>query len=185
MTMAKYVAFHRAINVSGTKLIKMVHLKQLFEEMGFKNVATYIQSGNVYFETAKTANETLSQKIEKHLHKSLGFEVETMVRSIEELEAISKKDPYKKIEDDGNTVVYIGFLSDEPTKEDVQILQGFNNAVDECTVIGTEVYILRYRDRGKEKFDNKLIEKKLKLVCTMRNRKTLYKLLELYQQKNG
>lgn len=178
--MAKYVAFHRAINVSGTKIIKMVLLKSLFEALGFKNVATYIQSGNVYFETTKTSDAALSKKIEKHLKTELGFEVETMVRTVEELVDIADKDPYKKIEDNGNAVVYIGFLSEEPAKENKDVLLAFNNEVDECTIIGREVYLLRYRDRGKEKFDNKLIEKKLKVVCTTRNRKTLYKLLELY-----
>ncbi|HEY9178596.1 MAG TPA: DUF1697 domain-containing protein [Flavipsychrobacter sp.] len=178
--MPAYVAFHRAINVSGTKIIKMVHLKQLFEGMGFKNVATYIQSGNVYFETAKSPNEALAKKIEKHLLKELGFEVETMVRTIDELKAIADKDPYKKIEDDGNAVVYLGFLSDEPAKEQQKLLLTFNSEIDECTIKGKEIYILRYRDRGKARFENKLIENKLKVKCTMRNRKTLYKLLELY-----
>lgn len=178
--MAKYVAFHRAINVSGTKIIKMAYLKELFAQMGFKNVANYIQSGNMYFETAKTSNEALSKKIEKHLKAALGFEVETMVRTVEELAAIAKNDPYKKIEDDGNAVVYIGFMSDTPAKDKQEVLLAFNNEVDECTIKGTEIFVLRYRDRGKEKFDNKLIEKKLGVICTMRNRKTLYKLLELY-----
>lgn len=179
--MAKYVAFHRAINVSGTKLIKMAHLKELFAEMGFKNVATYIQSGNVYFETAKSSNEALSKKIEKHLKAALGFEVETMVRSIDELVAIDKNDPYHSIADDGNAVVYLGFLSEVPAKDKQELLLTFNNDVDECTIKGTEIYILRYRDRGKAKFENKLIETKLKVVCTTRNRKTLHKLLELYK----
>jgi uncharacterized protein (DUF1697 family) len=178
--MAKYIAFHRAINVSGTKLIKMAHLKELFAEMGFKNAANYIQSGNMYFEAPKATNEALSKKIEKHLKAALGFEVETMVRTIEELAAIEKNDPYKKTEDDGNVVVYVGLMSEVPAKDKQELLLTFNNEVDECTIKGTEIYILRYRDRGKEKFDNKLIEKKLGIICTMRNRKTLHKLLELY-----
>ena len=180
--MAKYIAFHRAINVSGTKIIKMVLLKQLFEDMGFKNVATYIQSGNVYFETAKTQNKKLSEKIEKHLKRELGFEIETMVRTIDELQEVADKDPYKKIEDDGNAVVYIGFLSDEPEAEKQKVLTAYNSEIDEVTIVGNNLYILRYRDRGKAKFENKLIENKLKVVCTTRNRKTLYKLLELYNK---
>lgn len=179
--MAKYIAFHRAINVSGIKIIKMVHLKEMYEGMGFKNASTYIQSGNVYFEAAKSNNDTLSKKIEKYLEKELGYNVETMVRTIAELQSIADTDPYKKIEDDGNAVVYIGFLSGEPAKEQKELLQSFNNDVDECTVKGKEVYILRYRNKGKEKFDNKLVENKLKVKCTTRNRKTLYKLLELYK----
>ncbi len=178
--MEEYVAFHRAINVSGTKIIKMVHLKQMFEDMGLKNVSTYIQSGNVYFETTKLSNATLSNKIEKHLQKELGFEVETMVRTIDELQSIADKDPYKKIDDDGNAVVYLGFLSEEPAKVQQELLSSFNSEIDECTIKGKEIYILRYRDKGKAKFENKLIESKLKVKCTTRNRKTLYKLLELY-----
>ncbi|MCB0697029.1 MAG: DUF1697 domain-containing protein [Chitinophagaceae bacterium] len=179
--MAKYVAFHRAINVSGTKIIKMEYLRQLFADMGFKNVASYIQSGNVYFEAPKSKNETISKKIEKHLKKELGFEVETMVRTVDELATIADADPYKDIEDDGNAVVYIGFLSEEPEQDKQKLLCSFNNEVDECTVIGTELYILRYKDRGKARFENKFMEGKLKVVCTTRNRKTLYKLLDLYQ----
>lgn len=178
--MAKYIAFHRAINVSGTKIIKMVRLKQLFEDIGFKNVSTYIQSGNVYFETAKSSNDTLSKKIEKHLHNELGFEVETMVRTIDELQSIADKDPYKSIVDDGNAVVYLGFMTEEPAKPQKELLLSFNSEIDECTIKGKDIYILRYRDRGKAKFENKLIESKLKVKCTTRNRKTLYKLLELY-----
>ncbi|MBW7913650.1 MAG: DUF1697 domain-containing protein [Taibaiella sp.] len=180
--MPGYVAFHRAINVSGTKIIKMVYLKQLFEDMGFKNVSTYIQSGNVYFETTKAGNGTLSEKIEKHLHRTLGFEVETMVRTVDELQSIADKDPYKKIEDDGNAVVYVGFLADEPAKEQKELLLTFNSEIDECTINGKEIYILRYRDRGKAKFENKLIETKLKVKCTTRNRKTLLKMIGLYKK---
>jgi len=179
--MAKYVAFHRAINVSGTKIIKMEYLRQLFADMGFKNVASYIQSGNVYFEAPKSKNETLAKKIEKHLQKELGFEVETMVRTVEELAAIAENDPYKDIADDGNAVVYIGFLSEEPEQEKQELLLSFNNDADECTITGTEIYILRYKDKGKPRFENKFMEGKLKVVCTTRNRKTLYKLLELYK----
>lgn len=179
--MAKYIAFHRAINVSGTKIIKMEYLRQLFSDLGFKNVASYIQTGNVFFEAPKSKNETLSKKIEQHLKKELGFEVETMVRTVDELRAIAETDPYKDIEDDGNAVVYIGFLSEEPTKEKQELLLSFNNEVDECTIVGQQLYILRYKDRGKAKFENKFMEGKLKVVCTTRNRKTLFKLLELYK----
>lgn len=180
--MAKYIAFHRAINVSGTKIIKMEYLRQLYADMGFKNIASYIQTGNVYFETTKTKNETLAKKIEKHLHEELGFEVETMVRTIEELKAIADTDPYRDIVDDGNAVVYIGFLSAEPYTDKQDLLTSFNNEADECTIIGTELYILRYRDKGKPRFDNKFMEGKLKVVCTTRNRKTINKLLDLYNK---
>lgn len=180
--MGKYIAFHRAINVSGTKIIKMQYLRELFEGMGYKNVATYIQSGNVYFETSARSTDKIASNIEKGLKKELGFEVETFVRTVDEMAAIADNDPFREIEDDGNAVVYVGFLAHEPDKGKAELLQSFNNDVDACKVIGTEIYILRYRDRGKAKFENKLIEGKLKQQCTTRNRKTVYKLLDLYKK---
>lgn len=160
--MGEYVAFHRAINVSGTKIIKMEYLRQLFADMGYKNVASYIQSGNVYFQTTAKDTDKIAAKIEKYLQKELGFEVETMVRTVDELVAIAEKDPYKDVADDGNAVVYIGFLSVEPDMEKQELLMSFNNDVDECTIVGKEIYILRYRNKGKARFENKFMESKLK-----------------------
>lgn len=178
--MGNYIAFHRAINVSGSKIIKMEHLRQMYADMGFKNVASYIQTGNVYFETRTAKNETIAKKIEKHLQGELGFEVETFVYTIHELTAIAKKDPFKKIEDDGNAVVYLGFLQDKPSKELIDKLYTNNSEIDTFKVNGNEIYILRYRDKGKSIMTPGFIEKKLKTKCTTRNRKTINKLLELY-----
>lgn len=178
--MAEYIAFHRAINVSGSKIIKMEKLRGLFEEMGFKNVATYIQTGNVYFETRKAKNETIAAKIEKHLEEALGFEVETFVYTVEELAKLTKADPFGKIEDDGNAVVYFGFLKEEPTKENLDKLYAFNTDIDTFKVKGNVLYILRYRDMGKSKATPTLIEQKLKTKCTTRNRKTIFKLFDKF-----
>lgn len=177
--MSKYVAFLRAINVSGSRIIKMADLKQLLTDIGLKNVTTYIQSGNVIFEHRAADNKKLANKIEKGLMTTAGFEVEVFVRTAEELAAIAEEDPYKDIEDDGNAVVYVGFFADEPEQDKAELLTSFNNNVDTCIVKGTEVYILRYRDKGKAKFENKLIETKLKQLGTMRNRKTIFKMLDL------
>lgn len=180
--MAEYIAFHRAINVSGSKIIKMEHLRQMFTDMGFKNVASYIQTGNVYFETRKASTANLAKKIEQYLHQELDFEVETFVYSVEDLAGVVKSDPFGKIKDDGNAVVYIGFLQEEPKKELVEKLYANNSEVDTFKVKGKELYMLRYRDRGKSKIAPGLIEKTLKMKCTTRNRKTLLKLMSLYNK---
>lgn len=75
--MEKYIAFLRAINVGGTKIIKMEDLKKHFESFGCVNVQTYINSGNVIFETKESAG--LEAKIEKQLEKALGYKVETFL----------------------------------------------------------------------------------------------------------
>lgn len=180
--MADYIAFHRAINVSGSKIIKMEHLRQMFSDMGFKNVASYIQTGNVYFETRKANTANLAKKIEGHLYKELDFEVETFVYEVSELETVIKSDPFRRIEDDGNAVVYIGFLQEEPSKELTEKLYKNNSQVDTFKLIDKELYMLRYRDKGKSKITPGLIERTLKMKCTTRNRKTVLKLLDLYSK---
>ena len=87
--MAKYVAFLKAINVGG-HVVKMSTLRDVFADLKFSSVETFIASGNIIFETASTPDRRLEQKIEKHLESALGYEVETFVRSIEEIHAIGK-----------------------------------------------------------------------------------------------
>jgi len=87
----KFVAFLRGINVSGHKIIKMAELAKMFEEMKFKNVKTYIASGNVLFESNEKDAEKLEAKIEKQILKTFGFDVMVFIRAKEELEKIVKK----------------------------------------------------------------------------------------------
>src|SRR5882672_2972393 len=115
--MPKYIAFLRAINVGG-HTVKMDQLRTLFEALGFANVETFIASGNVVFDT-KTANtKTLESKIQKHLAKSLGYEVTTFVRSVNELAEISNHESFSEEEltAEGNTL-FVCFVADRPTNE--------------------------------------------------------------------
>ena len=180
--MGRFIAFHRAINVSGSKIIKMAHLRELYESWGYKNVATYIQTGNVYFETRATNKDNIVKKIETGLFKEFGFEVETFVYAIDELQSVFDKDPFKEIEDDGNAVIYFGFLQSAPSKSQLEQLFAFNSEIDNFKIVGKELYILRYRDKGQSKFTPKLVEQKLKTKCTTRNRKTIIKLLNSYNK---
>jgi uncharacterized protein (DUF1697 family) len=92
-----YIALLRGINVGG-HTVKMERLRSLFTELGFTQVRTYIQSGNVFFEeTAQTDRETLIQMIEQHLHLVLGYEVPVFLRTIPELEQIVALDPFKHL----------------------------------------------------------------------------------------
>ncbi|MCG6912479.1 DUF1697 domain-containing protein, partial [bacterium BMS3Abin03] len=113
----KYIAFLRGINVSGHRIIKMEELRKIFEALKFKNVKTYIQTGNVIFETTVKDPDSLTKKIEKYLHKSLGYEVETMLRTIPEMEEIIKNNPFKKNKLDKTLHLYLTFLSEEPINE--------------------------------------------------------------------
>src|SRR2546427_12004340 len=95
--MTSYVAFLRAINVAGQKLIKMKDLARIFAAAGCKNVQTYIQSGNVIFDSKSTNAAALSKKIERTLQQALGYEGTIILRTLAEVEALVRHNPYKKI----------------------------------------------------------------------------------------
>lgn len=92
-----YIAFLRGINVGGHN-VKMAELKSIFERLGFSNVRSYINSGNIFFSTDSVDRLGLTNKIEAALRKTLGYEVPTFLRTIEEVEAIIKKEPFSQVE---------------------------------------------------------------------------------------
>jgi len=91
-----YIALLRAINVGGHN-VSMEKLRGLFSELGLKNVRSYIQTGNVFFDSSDD-RKVLTEKIEKQLHTSLGYEVPTMLRTFEEFENALKAAPFSKME---------------------------------------------------------------------------------------
>lgn len=91
-----YIAFLRGINVGG-HTVKMERLRELFMELGLTDVRTYIQSGNVFFETAQTDRETLTQTIERQLHQALGYDVPVFLRTLPELEQIMALNPFQHL----------------------------------------------------------------------------------------
>ena len=95
--MARHIAFLRGINVGGHRLIKMDELARIFTAAGLKNVRTYIQSGNVIFDTASVNAAALQKKIEKTLRNVLGYEVPVMIRRLADIKEIVRRNPFKKI----------------------------------------------------------------------------------------
>src|SRR5690349_15822170 len=117
----KYCAFLRGINLGQNRRVKMDVLAKIFEGMGFNSVKTVIASGNVVFEAkdqkSKTKNEEqeiekrLVEKIEKGLDKDLGFQVSIFLRSIPELQDIVSAKPFKNLQEDENTKLYVAFVN--------------------------------------------------------------------------
>lgn len=90
-----YIALLRAINVGGHS-VKMDRLRQLFEELGFDQVRTFIQSGNVFFDASEMDTEKLRQQIEKQLLTGLGYEVPAILRTVEEFEQTLEHAPFRE-----------------------------------------------------------------------------------------
>ena len=168
--MSRYVAFLRGINVGGSKIIKMEVLRGLFESLGFTNVTSYIQSGNVIFD-ARTKNlTTLKSKVEQELKSSLGHEISVAVVSFSDLAAIVEQDPFAGIEVDDDVMLFVTFLSAQP-----EAIPKLPLAVpkENFEVIGLQdraVFIMaRRKSDGRAAFPNAFIEKQFGVPGTTRN----------------
>ncbi len=176
--MIRYIALLRGINVSGQKLIKMEDLRTHFKMPGFKNIVTYIQSGNVLFDTPESDPELLRRKIEKRILQKTGFEVITIVRTASEIELAIKNNPFGNLSNAEPRQLYVSFLSDIPDKKLCGLFENFSNDAEAAKVVNREVYLSTggYADT---RFSNNFVEKKLGVAATTRNWATVNKLLEL------
>ena len=169
--MARYAAFLRAINVGG-HVVKMDALRLLCEQCGLSDVETVIASGNVLFESRAGAS-TLEKKIEAHLAKSLGYEVATFIRTIDELEPIVAC--AQKAQGDWKNA-YVGFLKAPMTKEQQQRVHVFVNADQRFVFAGREIYWIVNAGVSDSKFSYAALERILRSPATFRNVNTVRKM---------
>ena len=175
--MIKYVALLRGINVGGSKLIKMAELTRVFSSLGLANVKTYIQSGNVLFDSPKTDANALTKLIEKGLSTAAGFEVPVVLRTIAELEAIVKLDPFKTAKSDPDTKRYVTFLVEPPTVAPKIPLLSPKKDWEIIHLSPREVFIVAFPVKGRYGESMSLIEKIFGKSSTTRNWNTVVKIL--------
>jgi uncharacterized protein (DUF1697 family) len=170
--MTIYFALLRGINVSGHNMIKMPELKRMFEEMGYKRVQTYINSGNVMFE-ADVSADTLEEKLEMEISRVYGFNIAVFVRSAAELASIICQSPFKSVVLEDKQSIHLTLLKEAPTQEQLDKLPEVEQGEDEYLIREKEIYFL-YRQSI---LDSKLTKKFQKLLpATDRNWKTILKL---------
>lgn len=175
----RYVALLRGINVSGQKKIKMVDLKAMFEQIGFNSVSTYIQSGNVVFESDGMNSNSLEDEIKKTIAFTFGFEVPVLVKTKTEIEDILRANPYTKKEDIEAKRIYYTLLKNTPEKEALTNLVQEDYPGELFFVSENCVYLYCLNGAGKAKLNNNKIELKLKVSATTRNHRTMIKLQQM------
>ena len=170
-----YFAFLKGVNVSGHRIIKMAELKAMFEFMGFKNVRTFIQSGNVVFESPAKA-DALKKKIEAGLAKSLGYSINVIIRNKDEMEKIVKDYPFSKVKGHDECKINVGYLDSIPDKAAIKELESINNDDEMFLVKGNNLYHLCRKSFQDSLLGKNIVEKTLKVVCTVRNWNTTNKI---------
>ncbi|HKP69354.1 MAG TPA: DUF1697 domain-containing protein [Pyrinomonadaceae bacterium] len=175
----RYIALLRGINVGGNTLIRMDALKAEFEKLGFKNVVSYINSGNLAFDINKSSEKKLSEKIEKSVEAMIGRNISVMVREQSDIDRIVAKDPFKgKYE--SHKEMHVLFMKDEMPADKEKLLLEQQSDDEKIVVDGREIYChLRLGVADSVLLGKGFIEKKLKLSTTARNWRTVQKLAEL------
>lgn len=153
-------------------------LKLHFEMPGFSNIVTYIQSGNVLFDSKETDTSKLCKKVEKQLAAKLGYDVPVVIRSLGEIQTAIKNNPFTKLKESDTRKLYIVYLSDAPSAAALEFLKPYTSDTEELKLIDRELYIVT-EGIGNSKLTLNIIEKKLGVTGTMRNLATSNKILTL------
>ena len=177
--MTTHLALLRGINVSGHNMMKMEALKAMLENIGFQNVRTYLQSGNVFVDSEEDAAK-VGFIIKQEIFKVFGHEVPTIVITKEDLELCFKNSPFLKEKDVDTKKLYVAFVSVALKSENINDLKISQFKPDEASIDGNRIFIKYAVGAGKTRFDQKYIEKKLNVTATIRNWNTVTNLLELY-----
>lgn len=177
--MNTYICLLRGINVSGHKIIKMAELKKMFENLGFENVKTYIQSGNIVFQSNEKMISKLEEMIHYEIETTFGFDVHTQVLTAKEIQAALDENPFMKDDSLDIKQHYFVFLNQVPEKENWEILKNLELKGELMEPYDKVLFVYYTNGAGQSKLTTNLVESKLKVVATARNLNTTKKLLEM------
>ena len=179
--MTKHLVLLRGINVSGHNLLKMDTLKTALEKIGFQNVSTYIQSGNVFVSTPNENQAQVGFDIKQEIFKTFGHEVPTIVLDKSDLSYCLYNNIYNTEKDIDKKNLYVAFLSKKVDSNSINSLKISQFKPDEAIVDGNKIFIKYAIGAGKTRLDQKYIEKKLNLTATIRNWNTIKALYLLFE----
>lgn len=174
----KYVAFLRGINVGGNNMIKMEKLRETVAGLGFENVKSYINSGNIIFETGKTDDHKLAKKIHDGILADFGFDISTMVRPMSEIEKLIAGNPYEgQFENDKDLHAF--FLNEPLTADQSELLFAQGNEAERFHITDLHILCLLSISVLDSIVGKGFIDKKLKVATTARNWRTVKKIAEI------
>ncbi len=181
--MKKYIALLRGINIGGRNKILMKDLKDLFIDLGYQNVITYIQSGNVIFESdVTTSTIDLSIAIKKGIQKAFDLDIPTLVITKNELTHAANNNPFYTSEID-ITKLHVTFLKQKPNTTLVSEINSKTYKTDDIFEIKEKFVFLHCEKKySQSKYSNAFFEKQLHVDATTRNWRTVSKLLELVNE---
>jgi uncharacterized protein (DUF1697 family) len=174
----RYVALLRGINVSGANMIKMEALRKTFEYCGFTNVVSYINSGNLAFDSPKKAEAKLVASIEEAIRRDFGLSISVMVREQKSIADVVASNPF-----DGKFAEHkqmnVLFLRESVPAEKQEEILSLQTDKEFLAVLGREIYMLLLCGFPESLLGRGLIERRLKIPITVRNWRTVEQLAKM------
>lgn len=174
----RYIALLRGINLGGANQMKMDDLKAVFSELGFKNVKSYINSGNLAFDASKTVESKLIDKIETAVENKFGRRVHIMVREQADIERVLKNNPFGG-QYESHKHMHVLFLKEPMPAEKAELLLASALPGEQYAVRDREIYNLLPNGVAGSLLTKGFFEKKPAVPYTGRNWRTVEKLAEL------
>ena len=177
--MAILISMLRGINVGGHNKIKMEELRKVYESLGFQNITTYVQSGNVLFTSNENKIEKIAESIEQQIKNTFAFSVSVIIRERKDFQNIIQINPFLIGRNEDPVKLYVTFLSKPVPALKIDNLKVPESGNDEFFIMGKEIFLFCPDGYGRTKLSNNFFEKKLNVVATTRNWKsviTLYKM---------
>lgn len=156
--MTTYISILRGINVSGQKKVPMKELQAVYVSVGLHDVQTYIQSGNVVFQTEEQSLAALAKKIEQAISTHFGFDVPVLIRTGAEMSEVLTSNPFVKETGIEADKLHVTFLDEQPGSEALEKLLTYDYPPDRFIVQAKEVFVYCPNGYGRTKLTNTFFE---------------------------
>src|SRR5262245_12472887 len=175
-----YVALFRGINVGGKNTLPMTELVSLLEDLGARNVKTYVQSGNAVFVSSEKDKLRFSNKISREIKNHRGFEPHVLLLELEDIERAMRGNPFPEAASDPKAL-HAGFLASAPEKPNLRELESLKNESERFQLIDKVFYLHAPEGIGRSKLDAN-VERLLGVPMTDRNWRTVCSIWEMAQE---
>ncbi len=163
-------------------MIKMDALRKLYENMGFQDVRTYVQSGNVVFKGGDIELFSLEKSIGQQIKTDFDFEVPVIVLTVDLLNQVITNNPFLADPSKEHSFLHLTFLASKPKVYDKEAIESKKEGGEAIRFSDKVIYLYCPNGYGRSKLTNNLIEARLKVKATTRNWKTVNELLKISQQ---
>lgn len=177
--MTTTIALLRGINVGGRHKLPMQALRSLFEDLGLDNVRTYIQSGNVVFESGEADKARLVEQIEAAIAADYGFKPAILLLTVDQLAAAMAANPFPEGQEEPKSL-HLYFAAAPPPDPDLAALQEVKQEDERFALIDAVFYLHAPSGIGRSKLAS-IVEKALGVPVTARNWRSVSKIMAMAQ----